>query len=298
MRVRMLNQPGMIEMINQETCPVWINYSKEGFPDDLPAFSIHKGTTLPWFRLNAGHLYLCDGKCERIFSGCFELIPDRVFLGNKYAFTSDRLKRGIKRFKKMQELKRNADSDPEAGQALAKLEEDLDNWLKQAALPFIEPRVWTALIICDYMQANPWSEFMLRLRHPGPGSADHLAAGVRNASIHALGDLLTNQRPLTPEASDVLEPFYNQWVRNAPGKTLLSENVHINHHEAKSPIPYEIRRRAANTLKIALGFDWQSDDMVDLASRWYLENRNNSQYRIEWSTDPKLRYAFFRQQTE
>lgn len=68
MRVRMLNEPGTIRLVNEETVPVSFIYNDSSFPAQLPALqSCKKGLELPWLRTNCAQWMLVDLNGEYVY---------------------------------------------------------------------------------------------------------------------------------------------------------------------------------------------------------------------------------------
>lgn len=75
--------------------------------------------------------------------------------------------------------------------------------------------MWTAMYVSDYVDPGHWASFQYKLRHP-QGGPDSLAPGIRNAALHALGDLLINDAPLSPVAAMCVQAQHREWLTRDP----------------------------------------------------------------------------------
>lgn len=305
----MIHTPGMVELINQETVPVWLNYSLHGFPRDLPAFEAHHRDTLPWFRLNSAHSILMDNDGLEFLGGGVEVVVMRALECTEFprgasndddTFPKYKLEEGIARFHELHRLKDLAAADPGQQPALEEFLTGLHEWRDSAFLPNIEPRVWTGLIICDFLGPNPWRVFSERCRHPGPDMPEPLAPGVRNEALHAFARVAADNVPLIPIAQRVLDSYYQIWRQNNPDDPSLSAATRFArmHHDGSS-FPYAVRYRAAKGAEMTAGVklfnDSPDEDVVAIFKNWYATAKDDPRYAIEECDDPALKFAFFRQ---
>lgn len=305
----MIHTPGMVDLINRETVPVWLNYSLHGFPRDLKAFAPHHRDTLPWFRLNSAHSIVMDSDGSRLFGGGFEVIIQRT-LEQKYfpngpsndddTFPKSKLEEGIGRFREYHRLASLAATDPAKRRELDDFIARLNEWRDASYLPNVEPRVWTGLIICDFVGPNPWRLFSERCRHPGPNVPEPLAPGVRNAALHAFAKVAADTKPLIPIAQRVLNAYYEIWRSHHPDDPSLAAAARFaGMHSDGSSFPYAVRYRAAKGVELTAGvkiFSGSEDeDVVAVFKNWYAAAKDDPRWAIEECHDPALRFVFFRE---
>lgn len=304
MRVRMLHA-GTIDLLNRETCPVYMNYSLGGFPD-LPAFRDCNNETLPWFRVNAAHYSLMDPWGQELFGGAFELIGRRIHspltaMGLSYdddPWSYDGLVNGLERFRRFKELSQRDQRDANLASDREQFEKDLRTWQSEALIPFREHQVWTAMLSCDFIGSNPWQRLNGRFAHPGEGKPETLAPGVRAAVIRACARVVTDLSPLSPYAREVFNRHYERWLSANPDDPSVSAAQRFaGDHNDSSPFPYVVRFRNARAIENALGRPLCAPDADPVAAvkKWYATAKNDPSLEIKYSDDPALRYAFARE---
>lgn len=305
----MIHTPGMVELINRETVPVWLNYSLHGFPRDLPAFEAHHRDTLPWFRLNSAHSILIDCDGSQLLGGGFEVLVMRSLEQTEFprgpsndddTFPKYKLEEGIVRFHEYHRLQELAAADPSQRPRLDEFVAQLREWRDSAFLPNIEPRVWTGLIICDFIGPNPWRMFSERCRHPGPNVPEPLAPGVRNEAVHAFAQVAADNAPLIPIAQRVLDSYYQIWRQYNPhDPSLVAATRFARLHHDGSSFPYAVRYRAAKGVELTAGVQIfsgsEDEDVVAVFKDWWAKAKGESRWAIEECDDPALKFAFFRE---
>lgn len=297
--------PELIEVVNRETVPVWLNYSDTGFPR-LPAFANHHRNELPWFRLNVAHVVMMDGYGQRLYGGGHEILTVRT-LGQReliygQSFDDNPLPiplvvAALDRFHEHQRLLKAAADDASVRPELQACEKRLSEWYRSAYLPQVEPRLWTATIMSDFIGPNPWRLFVERFRHPGPGKPENLVPGVRNAALHGFAAVAYDTSPLLPLAQQVMDAWYATWASgNVDDPAVLAAAKFAAAHP-NSPIPYAVRYRAAKGVESTAGVQifqgGEEEDVVATFQRWYDQAKDDPQYRVVWPDDPSQRYIHY-----
>ena len=198
MRGRVFDPPEVIRLVNDRTVPFPIIYTEDGFPTHLSALRDYAtGLTVPWPRLNFAHFVLLDGRGTVVFGNTFANVPEHFLTGRQtYAVLED-LHRILDRYERWVSIARGDPSNPVSNAERNRLARELREVREKSGLLLREPRLWTALILTDFVR--DWAGVMALLE---PG--DRLAPGIRNAAIRALGDLLLNPKPLSSLANRVL----------------------------------------------------------------------------------------------
>lgn len=281
----MLNDPDVILTINEETHPVWFVYTETGFPDIPVLRSCKPGMELPWIRTNCAQWLLTDARGERLYAWS----AARAFYEHgKEGYSSDFLLEGLRRHQRIQQA-HSLDERTEIENELAHVQEISTLFMR-------EPRNYTAHVICDVLPFE-WFDYVNMIRPPLADAHDPVVPGVRNAAIHAIGELLIDDTPLSPLAAEKVSGRFAFWCglrgidsEEAARSCRPEGGLHAG-------IPYLIRRRAAEALEILTASNWrnQPGDIVEIALHWYAENRHDSRFRIEYSSDPQLRYAMLRE---
>lgn len=300
----------MVELINRETVPVWLNYSLHGFPRDLPAFELHHRDTLPWFRLNSAHSIVLDSDGSHLFGGGFEVLIERSLNQTEFPrgpsndddpFPKEKVEEGIARFREYHRLAEQAASDRSQQPQLDEFLARLHAWRDASFLPNVEPRVWTGLIICDFVGPNPWRLFSERCRHPGSDVPEPLAPGVRNAALHAFAKVAADDTPLIPVAQQVMVAYFNIWRSYNPDDASLvaAEKFSSTHVADGCPFPYAVRYRAAKGVELTAGVrifrGGEDEDVVAVFKQWYAAAKDDPRWAVEECHDPALMFAFFRE---
>lgn len=139
------------------------------------------------------------------------------------------------------------------GTSRVRIERELERAFQIASLPFREPRFFTACVICDILPYE-WFTYIEMLRPVPEGEHDPVAPGVRNAAIHAIGDLLVNDRPLERLAAEGLERRFRKFciVQGRDSRKKPSFHQQTDGDTGRR-IPYLILHRAAEALEILTG---------------------------------------------
>jgi hypothetical protein len=275
----MFDDPEVIRTINSETHPVWFVFNETGFPSHLPVFEgCRTGFDLPWVRTNCAQWILTDPCGEKMYYWSAENYYRQMVATGRASFSPDAFYLALIRYRQWGE-----DLGKRERQ---KLEDLLAHHRAEATIPFREPRFYTACVISDILGGTglDWLSYMTMLRPPGPGEPDLVVPGVRNAAIHAIGDLLTNLTPLDPLAVEAVHVVGSRKARNGE---IAEEDTRI---EKENPFPIFILQRAAEGLMMLTGGNREDSDLIKAASRWWLENASNPNYRVEYPSDLRLRH--------
>lgn len=305
MRVRMLEDPGVVTLLNEETCPVRIDLTDHGFPRGVPALEIWEREldAVPWFRMGFAHWILLDPTGERILGTMGDRFLANPTPGEFFLSSPFRLRSALDRFATLREL----ESEPGAAsqERLARLTEELERELEQEFLVgFSDRRIQTAVVLMDRGPA-PFDDIIRRFQFwdpdsdPTPESAEtgtRIAQGMTEAIIHALGDFLVDDSPLSAVASEKMQSLYRivQGKGSLPGAAEGSTSRAIPDWHGDPPIPPLFRAKAAVALGRVVGLDWRESDpdVIDEARAWWTEHRDDASYRITW-TDSRDRYSAF-----
>jgi len=277
----MLNQPDVIQTINQETHPFAFFYNDSGFPMELPGLTAYtKSLDQPWMIANCAQWLLLNSDGDEVYGWSVDgMYYKMIGLGPQSDwFGPNRLTLALDLWRRA----RQAASDQE----LTQVKEDLQQVMHLSSLPLREPRFYTSYVICDGLSWD-WHTYISMLRPPASGDDDRVVPGIRNAITHAIGNLLLDDTPLEPLA---VSAFTAEGARRCLKSGLDPEDNRI---EPGNPFPRFIRRRAAEGLAILTNADWPHADIVRVATDWWAKHADDPEYRVERSSDPKLRHAMF-----
>lgn len=196
MRVRVLNDPEIVRMLNKRACSIDYNLVKDGFPFHLPAFRSMGDAALftPWYRLNFALQMLLSADGTRMFTAqYYEALRMIGAHGSDETFEPERLESALDRHDQWLAAKRGDFGDLSETESVLAAREERERTL------FSEGRFWTAAFLGDRL--NRW-DFVSGLVE------ERAAPGVRNSVIHALGDMLANEEPLPPAAAKGLRAIY------------------------------------------------------------------------------------------
>jgi len=265
MRVRVLDDPKVIKILNERACCVDYNLVEDGFPFHLPVFQALGDAvmSMPWYRLNFAMQVVIDAKGTRMFTSQFSDFVDSLVSGNPDMFTNDRIGAAIERHDQWLKAVNNEGGD------LKEIEEALDTRRIREKAIVSEPRFWTASFLGSRL--NKWS-FVSSL-------FDRAAPGVLNSVVHALGEMLVDDSPVEPGAASILRSDYPDDFTD-PSKSSVGS----------ADVPHSMKVRAAEELEKLTSVPMGKDPEV--AAKWYLENKDEPKWRVEWSDDPRLKYAF------
>jgi hypothetical protein len=251
-------------MINRETIPVRIDITDRSFPEGIPALRWHERALArsPWIRRRFGHWVLLDPWDEELVDVAYGA-PGIGQLEGKIAAFRERVP----------ELR--TVREPSRKPAVDDLSEPMPERFKTGPL-------WLPFMTAYELSFDHWLEVVDTI-----ADRDKVAPGVRNAAIHALGEFVSYDEA----------PYDLKTCRDINCAVSAAALRPITENPATpSPDEWDIQQRAACALiRIAsLPIPPEADDAVDQVREWWAAHRDDSAFRIEWSQDPSLRYAFLR----
>lgn len=265
MRVRMLNPSSKyLELINRDTFPVRIDINVDGFPE-APVFRWHAQALdqNPWIRRRFGHFVLIDPVREEVFG---------VAYGPRLQTHLERLVKSYYETRQSREVARVPGPPDSANEVMP-------DHLKGS---FLDPMFMTAY----ELSFDTWTETVDLI-----ADGSQLAPGVRNLAIHAIANLLNAEEGVRylkhcRSLGIVIQEHCGLEVRerNDVQDTVLPDR------------PLDLLERAAVSLvRIAgLPIHVEDPDLVAKVRSWWSEHAKDETYRVEYSEDPSLRYAFLR----
>ena len=252
------------EVINRQSCPVRIDISDRGFPEGVPALRWHERAlaTSPWIRRRFGHWVLLDPWDEELFDIAYGTQGIET-LESKFAAFRERVP-------ELSAVRKPRPKPPAADRS-----EVMPDRFKTGPL-------WLPFMTAYDLSFDHWLEVIDFI-----ADREKVAPGVQDAAIHALGDFVScDKAPYDLKTCRAI----NVAVGIAAGRP-VAENP-----ATPSPNEWNIQQRAACALiRIAkLPIRTEDADFVDQARSWWAEHRDDEAFRIEWSKDPDLKYAFLR----
>ena len=259
-----MQPPENARMINQETCPVRIDITDRGFPEGVPALRWHERALAksPWIRRRFGHWVLLDPWNE-------ELV-DVAYGARGIGQLQDKIAEFRERVPELSAVR-----EPRPKPAAADLTEVMPEFFKTGPL-------WLPFMTAYELSFDHWLEIIDVI-----ADGTKVAPGVQNATIHALGEFVSNDKA----PYDLKTCHAINLAVSAAALRPVAENP-----ATPSPNEWDITQRAACALiRIAkLPIRTEDVDFVDQARSWWAGHRDDESFRIEWSTDPQLKYAFLR----
>jgi hypothetical protein len=259
-----MQPPANAEVINRESCPVRIDITDRGFPEGIPALRWHERAlaTSPWIRRRFGHWALFDPWDEELFDIAYGTQGIET-LERKFAAFRERVP----------ELSRVREPRPKP--AASDLSEVMPEKFRTGPL-------WLPFMTAYDLSFDHWLEVVDTI-----ADREKVAPGVTNAALHALGDFVSLAK--APYDLKTCHDI-NVAVGRAAGRP-VTENP-----ATPSPNAWDIQQRAACAMiRVAkLSISTEAADFVDQARSWWAAHRDDAAFRIEWSEDPQLRYAFLR----
>lgn len=279
MRVRMINEPGVTELVNQETCPVQIVLADVGIPSNVPVLAPWAAVVKqsPWHRLGIAHWVLLDDRNVYATSAWFKK-PKGLQQSTGGPYDVSLLRAGIARYKEAHRL-RNSVEDADRV-ALEQLERDLAADLEKDFLrPFADLRAYTAMMLVDLGPVK-WQAVMDMLLPPlGSSATLAVSTGVKAAVIRNLANLLVDDSPLNSE----LKGFWQHVHRVASSDQGDSSAWQFGVGE--TPISATVRRRAALAIADLEGLDWHKTDteLIAGARSWWKQHRDDPVHGVPFA---------------
>jgi hypothetical protein len=250
------------DLINRETCPVRIDITDSGFPEGIRALRWHERSLErnAWIRRRFGHFVVIDPWNENVVDLAYG------------AAGIDQLANCIAKFKE-RIPKYKARAIARADHALEDASDELPERLRQGPLS-VE---WMTAYELSF---DTWPAFIDVI-----ADGTKIAPGVQAAIIHALGEFVCQSGTIydlqksKSAGMATAEMAGQQYAGNSP-----------NHGD------WDIQERAAAALiRITKPpIDVESPDLLEQTRAWWKLHENDEAFRIVWSDDPKLKYAFLR----
>lgn len=253
------------EMINRETCPVRIDITDRGFPEGIPVLRWHERALAdsPWIRRRFGHFVLIDPWDEELFDIAYGTQGIEALEGKIAKFHE-------------QVPQLSAVREPRPKPPAADRSEVLPEKFRTGPL-------WLPFMTCYELSFDHWLQVIDVI-----ADRDKVAPGVSNATIHALGDLVTSaQAPYT-----LVQCHNISMCASAIARRRVGENP-----PTPSSDGWNVQQRAACALiHIAkLSIRPEAPDFFDQVRSWWTTHHDDPEFRIEWSANPDLKYAFLRE---
>ena len=286
----LLNRPEIIAKINDRTVPVMVNATDTGFPQGIPALAKWAAAyrTNPFIHMTFSHFVLMDAAGEKVYgvSSCqfAELVGPGVYHGS-----ADDLKAYVDRYWTMKSLRERVESgEHSAAEELARREKELAQHIDWRTQCTQDQRLITARYLLDW-GASKWTNIMGVLLSSKPGTPKGYGPGVREAVVHALGEILVDDSPFRPLAKTHLDLIYSQLL---PGER---EQIHagiiasgtVKRVEGIAtkmlPVPNSLRFKAAWSLRQLTGQKWKYDRTLIASARdWWTQHQSDPAWAIGW----------------
>lgn len=278
MRVRMLNDPEVIERINRDFVAVSVNVTDLGLPASLPGLSIWRRTfeETPWAHFQFGSFAILDplGEYALGYADCQIRAADR---GGYYGEGREALSVAVDRHRKLKAIRERLEDSEEARRALADFEQELLREVQVRLACAFDSRLLTARFLLH--TRLPLMLEALSLGETGvPKKAD---LRTYKLAVHALGEFVASRKGFSAESKlhlDAIRARLEQ-VRGEESKGVFVPREADGELEGMTK---ELARRSALALSRLVGTSWSPEDpkLVETAKVWWESHREDPRYKL------------------
>ncbi len=288
MRQKLLEAPGVPERINQETVPVMINTTNDGFPKDVKCLKWfrdqHKEN--PWIHMIYGFSIFINHDGSRYFgsSGC--QCKNHTRRGTPYINAVQVFSNSLDRWKRVRRLERLEKRSKEEEAQLQKTYKDGEKQVAEGQVCGNDMRLMTARFLSGW-GAESWKNVLAQLILPKPGQNenDPLGRRMRVAATRRLGEFILDDSPFDGRHTEHLAAIYTDVAATeydeVRRKIMKQKKLRYVRPE-DIPLPPSLIRLAAVSLGKIVEKNWKASDplLVKKARKWWAAHEKDPQFQL------------------